>query len=230
MITLRKAEDRGYANHGWLKSYHSFSFANYYDPNYLGFKSLRVINEDRVSPGAGFSTHGHRDMEIITYVLEGALEHQDSLGNGSIIQPREIQRMSAGTGIFHSEYNASATDLVHFLQIWLIPQEKGITPSYAQQKLAQGESFQLLAAPTAQAGAVQINQDVWLYRGQLAQAEVLNYTLAPGRAAWLQVTRGSCDLNGIILAPGDGAAVEEINNLEGKGLQENTEFLLFDLS
>jgi redox-sensitive bicupin YhaK (pirin superfamily) len=230
MITLRPSQARGYANHGWLKSYHSFSFANYYDPNYLGWRSLRVINEDRVSPGAGFDTHGHRDMEIITYVLEGSLEHKDSLGNGSIIKPGEIQRMSAGTGIFHSEYNASPSELVHFLQIWILPSEKNLEPSYEQQAIATGKNLQLLASSQPTPGALKIHQDVSLYRGLLAPGDRLTYPLAPNRYPWIQMVRGSLQLEDLTLSAGDGAAIEATPQLELVAQESQTEFLLFDLA
>ncbi len=232
MINVRKSQERGHANHGWLDTYHTFSFANYYDPNYLGFRSLRVINEDRVSPGAGFDTHGHRDMEIITYVLEGALEHKDSIGNGSIIQPGKVQRMSAGTGISHSEFNPSQTDAVHLLQIWILPDIKALEPSYEEKifdldKVSGG--LQLIAAPHGKNGAVTVHQDLNLYTGILEAENSLSYQLQPQRYGWIQVARGKVDLNGISLRSGDGAAISEETSLVVEAT-EDTEFLLFDLA
>ena len=231
MIVVRKAEERGHANHGWLNTYHTFSFANYYDPNYLGFKSLRVINEDRVIAGAGFGKHGHQDMEIITYVLKGALEHQDSIGTGSIIKPGEVQRMSAGTGILHSEFNASKTDPVHFLQIWILPDKKGIEPSYEQQKFDLEKTsgkLQLIAAPDGRDNAVAVHQDMSLYAGILDTGDRVSYTLKPQRHAWVQVARGAIDLNGNFLNTSDGAAISEETELTIEAKQK-AEILLFDL-
>lgn len=232
MITLRKAEERGHANHGWLNTYHTFSFANYYDRDYLGFRSLRVINEDRVEPGGGFPTHGHRDMEIITYVLNGALEHKDSLGNGSIIQPGEVQRMSAGTGILHSEYNPSKTDAVHLLQIWLLPDTQNLEPSYEQKQFAIADNpgqLHLVAAPNGKNGAVTVHQDVELYAGILSPGETITYNLSPQRHAWLQVAQGSILLNEHLLKAGDGVAVSDEEKLSITA-QEQASILLFDLS
>ncbi len=232
MIVLRKAEDRGQANHGWLQTAHTFSFANYYDPNYLGFKSLRVINEDHVAPEGGFSTHGHQDMEILTYVLEGALEHKDSLGNGSMIQPGEIQRMSAGTGIFHSEFNPSHSDPVHLLQIWILPAQKGLDPSYQQQQLDFNSSsgkLHLIASSEEKEGTVTVHQDVKVYAGKLPAGDRLVYDLASHRYAWIQVARGSILLNGMPLEAGDGAAVSQETQLKIEATQA-AEILLFDLA
>jgi redox-sensitive bicupin YhaK (pirin superfamily) len=231
MIAIRQAQERGHAEHGWLNTYHTFSFANYYDPNYLGFRSLRVINEDRVTAGAGFGTHGHRDMEIITYVLEGALEHKDNIGNGSIIQPGEVQRMSAGTGIFHSEFNPSTTNPVHFLQIWIIPNKKGIKPSYEQQKFAlekKSGTLQLIASPSGEKESVTVHQDVKLYAGILEPNDRISYSLAPKRHVWIQVTRGAIEVNGVTLNTSDGAAISEENELNLVA-KEKAEILLFDL-
>lgn len=231
MLAIRKAEDRGHANHGWLDTYHTFSFANYYDPKYMGFRTLRVINEDRVSPGAGFGTHGHRDMEIITYVLEGALEHKDSLGNGSIIQPGEVQRMSAGTGIQHSEFNHSKTKPVHLLQIWLLPETKGIPASYEQKEFVlanKRNTLRLVAAKDGRDGAVSINQDVDLYATVLEPGEQVSHALKPQRHAWVQVARGSILLNGIALDKGDGAAISEETRVVIEATTD-AEVLLFDL-
>jgi hypothetical protein len=232
MIAIRKAEERGHANHGWLNTYHTFSFANYYDPYYSGFRSLRVINEDRVTPGAGFGTHGHRDMEIITYVLEGALEHKDSIGTGSIIKPGEVQRMSAGTGILHSEFDPSKTDPVHLLQIWILPDKKGLQPSYEQQKFELEKTagkLQLIAAPDGRDGAVTVHQDVSLYAGILDTGDRVSYSLKPQRHAWIQVARGSVELNGVLLDTSDGAAISEETELTIEAMQK-AEILLFDLA
>ena len=231
MIQLRKAEDRGHANHGWLDSYHSFSFADYHDPAHMGFSVLRVINEDRVQPGAGFPTHGHRDMEIISYVLEGALEHQDSLGNGSVIRPGDVQRMSAGTGVRHSEFNASKTEAVHFLQIWLLPKSHGIAPGYEQKHFAPEEidnRLRLVASPDGRDGSVTIHQDTWLYAARLNGTGGVSHALASGRRAYVQVARGAVSANGERLATGDGARVE---NEPAVKLTANgsAEVLLFDL-
>lgn len=232
MITIRKAEERGHANYDWLDTYHSFSFANYYDPQYLGFRSLRVINEDRVSPGAGFGKHGHRDMEIITYVLEGSLEHKDSLGNGSIIQPGDVQRMSAGSGILHSEFNPSRIDPVHLLQIWIIPDKTGLPPTYEQQKFDLEKSvgqLQLIASPDGREGSVTVHQDVKVWAGRLKGGDRLSYSLAPQRHAWLQVAKGAITLNGIPLETSDGGAMSEETELAIAAITE-AEFLLFDLA
>jgi len=232
MITLRPGSDRGHANHGWLDSYHTFSFANYYDPEHMGFRALRVINEDRVHPGRGFGAHGHRDMEIITYVLEGALEHKDSLGNGAIITPGEVQRMSAGTGIVHSEFNPSETDSVHLLQIWILPNQQGLEPSYEQRMfpLAERQSqLRLIASSDARDGAVKIHQDVDLYSSVLKAGDRLSYQLQPNRYGWLQVARGAVNLNGHALQAGDGVAVNEAELLK-VSTDSGAEILLFDLA
>ena len=232
MITVRKSEARGHANHGWLDSYHTFSFASYYDPNYMNFRSLRVINEDVVSPGKGFGTHGHSDMEIITYVLEGALEHKDSLGTGAVIKPGEVQRMTAGTGIQHSEFNHSQTDPVHLLQIWLLPDTKGLSPSYEQRdfSLAQRRGkLRLVAARDARDGAVKVHQDVDLYAAVLDKGSRVSHALGPNRHAWVQVARGSVLLNGLTLENGDAAAVSDEAEVVIEAA-EDAEFLLFDLA
>lgn len=231
MITIRKAEDRGHANHGWLNTYHTFSFANYHNPKQMGFRSLRVINEDTVSPGAGFGTHGHRDMEIITYVLKGALEHKDSLGTGSIIKPGEVQRMSAGVGITHSEYNHSQTDPVHLLQIWLLPEANGLPASYEQRAFEHAKNpgkLHLVAAKDGREGSVTVHQDVDLYAVVLEPNQQVAYTLHPQRHAWIQVARGEVRLNGLPLLQGDGAAISEENLV----IEATTdaEILLFDLA
>lgn len=232
MITIRKAEDRGHANHGWLDSYHTFSFANYYDPSYMGFRSLRVINEDRVSAGAGFGTHGHRDMEIITYVLEGELEHKDSIGTGSVIKPGEVQRMSAGTGIMHSEFNHSKTDSVHLLQIWLLPEKQGLPASYEQHDFSPAKTpgkLHLVAAKDGREGALTVHQDADLYAAVLEPNQSVSYTLKPQRHAWIQVARGAISLNGLLLEKGDGVAISEETEIVIEATTD-AEFLLFDLA
>ncbi|WP_293336696.1 pirin family protein [Microcoleus sp. CAWBG58] len=232
MIAVRKSEARGHANHGWLDSYHTFSFANYYDRNYMNFRSLRVINEDVVNPGKGFGTHGHSDMEIITYVLEGALEHKDSLGTGAVIKPGEVQRMSAGTGIQHSEFNPSQTDRVHLLQIWLLPDTNGLEPSYEQRDFPLTErrgKLRLVAARDARDGAVKVHQDVDLYAAVLDKNSRVSHVLQPNRHAWIQVARGAVLLNGLTLEKGDGAAVSDEAELVIEAAQD-AEFLLFDLA
>ncbi|MBE9125938.1 MULTISPECIES: pirin family protein [unclassified Coleofasciculus] len=231
MIKLRKAQERGHANHGWLDTYHTFSFANYYDPNYMGFRSLRVINEDRVSPGKGFGTHGHRDMEIITYVLEGALEHKDNIGNGSVIYPGDVQRMSAGTGILHSEFNHSQSESVHLLQIWLLPKTTGISPSYEQHNFGLAKNpgqLRLIAAPDGRDGAVTVHQDVNLYAAILLKGDRISHSLQPQRHAWVQVARGAVTLNGLSLEQGHGAAISDETDL-AIAATEDAEILLFDL-
>ncbi|HLO47906.1 MAG TPA: pirin family protein [Kamptonema sp.] len=232
MITIRKGEDRGHANHGWLNSYHSFSFASYYDPNQMGFRALRVINEDTVRAGAGFGTHGHQDMEIITYVLEGALEHKDSIGNGEVIKPGEVQRMSAGTGIQHSEFNHSKTEPVHFLQIWLLPDTKGLPPSYEQRDFDVEHNpgkLRLVAAKDSRDGAVKVNQNVDLYAAALENSDRVSHSLKPNRHAWVQVARGAITLNGLPLKNGDGAAISDESDLVIEATAK-AEILLFDLA
>ncbi|MCI0355585.1 MAG: pirin family protein [Acidobacteria bacterium] len=232
MITRRASADRGHVQHGWLDTYHTFSFDTYYDPAHTHFRALRVINEDRVAPGAGFPMHAHRDMEIITYVLEGALEHKDSLGNGSTIRPGDGQRMSAGTGIRHSEANASKTDPIHLLQIWILPEKKGLAPGYEQKSFPPEEKrgrLRVIAARDGRDGAVTIHQDVSLYASLLAPGQQVEHQLDPGRHAWLQVARGAVTLNGTKLDQGDGAAVSDEGKLTISAGQE-AEVLLFDLS
>ncbi len=233
MITVRRSQERGGADHGWLNTRHTFSFDTYHDPRHMHFRALRVINEDVVEPGAGFPTHPHRDMEIITYVLEGALQHKDSLGNGSIIRPGDGQRMSAGTGIQHSEFNASKTEPVHLLQIWIMPEGKGIEPGYEQKAFSEAEKrgrLKLIAARGGQNGAVNVHQDVSLYVALLDNKQKVEHTLAPGRHAWLQVAKGSVDLNGTRLEQGDGAAVSDEQKLAIAGAKDGAEILLFDLA
>ena len=231
MVKIRKAKERGHFDHGWLDTYHTFSFADYWDPRHMSWGPLRVINEDRVAGGTGFPTHGHRDMEIITYVLEGALEHRDSLGTGSVIRPGEVQRMSAGTGVRHSEFNASKTEPVHLLQIWIEPSRTAIAPGYEQKTFPEGERrgrLRLIAAADGRDGAVTINQDAAVYATTLARGERVEHVLAPQRLAWLQVARGALLLNGERLDQGDGAAVDHERRLEIEAL-EPAEALLFDL-
>ena len=231
MITLRPSSDRAHANHGWLDSYHTFSFANYYDPNHMGFRALRVINEDQVQPGRGFGTHSHRDMEIITYVLEGAVEHKDSLGNGAVITPGEVQRMSAGTGIMHSEFNPSQTQPVHFLQIWILPDRQGLQPSYEQRAFGEERQgkLRLIAAKDGRDGAVTIHQDADLYSAVLQPGEQVSHQLQPNRYGWLQVARGAASLNGYDLKAGDGVAVSDAELLK-ISTDTEAEILLFDLA
>lgn len=231
MITLRSHNQRGHADHGWLNTYHTFSFANYYDPNHMGFRVLRVINEDRVQPGEGFGTHGHRDMEIITYVIEGGLEHRDSMGTNSVIRPGEIQRMSAGRGVTHSEYNASNTEPVHFLQIWLLPERAGGEPSYAQKMFSIEERTNRLApiiTHDGRGGSVTIQQKVDLYSTILEEGTEVTHNLATGRHAYAQVVRGAIELNGIPMTAGDGAAISEETALKLQAVTA-AEVLLFDL-
>jgi redox-sensitive bicupin YhaK (pirin superfamily) len=228
MIRVRRAEERGHFDHGWLNTYHTFSFADYHDPDFMGFRSLRVINEDRVEAGRGFGTHGHRDMEIISYVLEGELGHGDSMGTGSVIRPGEVQRMSAGTGVMHSEKNASAMP-VHFLQIWIQPERSGITPSYEQKAFPASERenrLRLVASHDGRDGSLTIHQDVDLYTTTLRDASV-TFDFRPNRYGWLQVARGFIKLNGQELRAGDGAAIEKESQVTIAG---DGEALLFDLN
>ena len=232
MTTRRQAEDRGHFDHGWLNTYHTFSFADYYDPAHMGFRQLRVINEDRVQPGRGFGTHAHQDMEIITYVLEGAIEHKDSLGTGSVIRPGEVQRMSAGTGVTHSEYNASKSEPVHFLQIWILPERRGLAPGYEQKRLADEEKrgrWRLIAARDGREGAVTVHQDVDLYAAIIGADQPLTYQLRPGRYAWVQVARGAVLLDGVRLQAGDGAALSNEPAVTVTA-ERSSEVLLFDLA
>jgi hypothetical protein len=232
MITLRPAQERGHADHGWLDTHHTFSFSSYFDPRHMGFRHLRVINEDRVQGGEGFGTHPHRDMEIITYVLDGALEHRDSMGNGSVIRPGDVQRMSAGTGVTHSEFNHSSLEPVHFLQIWILPRQPGLTPSYEQRTFPIADRrgrLRLIAARDGRDGAVTVHQDVDLFASVLEPGEQVAHMLEPGRHAWLQVARGEVTLNGRPLNAGDGAAVSEEQRLDIDARQ-SAEVLLFDLA
>ena len=231
MISIRRKEDRGHANHGWLDTYHTFSFADYYDADYMGFSVLRVINQDRVSPGKGFQTHGHENMEIITYVLEGVLEHKDSMGTSSQIRPGEVQLMSAGTGVQHSEFNASSTEPLTLFQIWILPQKTGTEPRYEQRFFSETERrgrLKLVVSLDGRDGSLTIGQNISLYATLLSEGESLEYPLPPDRCAWLQVARGTLTLNGEELGPGDGAGIpkEKVLRLEGKS---EAEVLLFDL-
>jgi redox-sensitive bicupin YhaK (pirin superfamily) len=231
MITVRKAADRGRSQHDWLDSRHTFSFADYYDPAHVAFSKLRVINDDRVAPGRGFGTHGHRDMEILSYVVEGAIEHKDSLGTGSVIRPGDVQRMTAGTGVRHSEFNPSATDPVRFLQIWILPQAEGLTPGYEQRTFPPAEKrgrWRLVAAPDGRDGSVTLHQDVLLFAGCFERGEEASLSLAAGRKAWVQVARGAISVNGTRLEEGDGAAVEGEPQL-GFADGASAELLAFDL-
>jgi redox-sensitive bicupin YhaK (pirin superfamily) len=232
VIRIRKSDERGHFSHGWLDTYHTFSFDHYYDPNFMGFRSLRVINEDRVQPGMGFPTHPHSDMEILTYLLEGALQHRDSMGTGSIIRPGELQRMNAGTGITHSEFNASRTEPVHLLQIWLLPERKGLKPSYEQKAFPEAERrgrLRLVASHDGRDGSLTVHQDVSLYAGLLEPGQKVTHRLEPGRSAWVQVARGKVQMNGSALEVGDGAAISKQQEIE-LGSEDAAEILLFDLA
>jgi redox-sensitive bicupin YhaK (pirin superfamily) len=235
MITIRPANERGHFDHGWLDTYHTFSFADYYDPKHMHFRSLRVINDDRVDPGRGFGMHPHNDMEIVTYVLEGELAHKDSMGTGSTIVPGEVQRMSAGTGILHSEFNHSKSDAVHLLQIWIMPEQRGIDPSYEQKFFADIEKlnrFRVVASRDGRDGSVKINQDASIHATLLEDGKSATYTLGKGRYAWLQVARGSVTLNGKTLNAGDGASISDETEitLTGNIAGKKAEVLLFDLA
>jgi quercetin 2,3-dioxygenase len=232
MITIRPSGERGHAQHGWLESRHTFSFADYHDDAHMGFRALRVINEDRVEPGMGFGTHGHRDMEIISYVLDGALEHKDSLGTGSVIRPGDVQRMSAGTGVRHSEYNASKTAPVHFLQIWIVPAKNGLAPSYEQKHFEPGSlrgALRLVASPDGRDGSVTVHQDVTIHAARLGAGESATHAIATGRHAWIHVVRGHANVNGHALAAGDAAALSSEAEARIEGIAD-AEVLLFDLA
>lgn len=231
MIYVRKSGERGHFDHGWLKTFHSFSFADYYDPEFMGFSALRVINEDFVAPGQGFGTHGHRDMEIVTYVLEGALEHKDSMGTGSVIRPGEVQRMSAGRGVLHSEFNASKDSDVHLLQIWILPEARGLAPSYEQKAFGDEEKLnrlRIVASNDARQGSVRIHQDAAIYASVLEEGKTLEHRLDRKRGYWVQVARGELELGSQTLQAGDGAALREEELLKFRGVKR-AEFLLFDL-
>ncbi|HKA45723.1 MAG TPA: pirin family protein [Burkholderiales bacterium] len=231
MLTVRKAEERGHANHGWLDTWHTFSFADYHDPREMGYGPLRVINDDTVRPGAGFGTHGHRDMEILTYVLEGGLEHKDSMGNGSVIRPGNVQRMSAGTGVRHSEFNASRDEPVHFLQIWIEPNVRGVPPGYQEKHFTEAEKrgrLRLIASPDGRQGSVSIHQDALVYAGMLGPDDAVSQNVAPGRRAYLHVARGRVDVNGVALKAGDGLKIAREDTVKlDRGA--DAEVLLFDL-
>ena len=231
MISLRPSRERGHANHGWLDSWHSFSFAEHYQPDRLGFRALRVINDDRVQPARGFGSHAHHDMEIITYVLSGELAHKDNMGNGSIIRPGEVQRMSAGTGVVHSEMNPSRTQPVHFLQIWIVPDRAGRRPGYEQKTFSVEDrrgKLRLVASPDGRDASVTIHQDALVHVGLLERGERASYTLRPRRHAWLQVARGSVQVNGQPLREGDGAAISDESRVDVEA-EDSSEVLLFDL-
>jgi redox-sensitive bicupin YhaK (pirin superfamily) len=230
-MKVRKANERGHAEHGWLDTYHTFSFADYYDPQWMGFRSLRVINDDLVMPGMGFGTHPHRDMEIITYILSGSLQHKDSMGNGRIIKPGEVQYMSAGTGVQHSEFNPSKDEAVHLLQIWIQPDRKGVTPRYAEKSLADASNgkLHLMTSKTGRDGSIAIHQDADLWLGKLAVGSSVTHKLAPGRNVWLHVAEGEVSLNGKTLEGGDAAAVSEESSLNLSATKPS-QVLLFDLN
>jgi redox-sensitive bicupin YhaK (pirin superfamily) len=232
MITIRRANDRGHAQHGWLESRHTFSFADYYDPQHMGFRALRVINEDRVQPGMGFGTHGHKDMEIISYVLGGALEHKDSLGTGSVIRPGDVQRMSAGTGVRHSEFNASKSEPVHFLQIWIMPDKNGDEPGYEQEHFDDASlrsGLRLIASPAGSGGSVTVHADVTLHAARLGNGEQATHELASGRHGWVHVARGKLRLGEHELGAGDAAALSDESKIELVGV-DDAEVLVFDLA
>jgi quercetin 2,3-dioxygenase len=231
MQLLRRSNERGLADFGWLKSRHTFSFGHYHDPNHMGFGVLRVINEDRVAPGAGFDTHSHRDMEIISYVIDGALAHKDSLGGGSIIRPGELQRMSAGTGILHSEYNHSNSDPVHFFQIWIVPERGGVEPGYAQKSFSEVERqgrLRLMASRDGRGGALTLHQDVDFYGALLKSGETLSFKLRPARLAWIQLARGALDVNGLKVSVGDGLGLGGVTTITISATKD-AELILFDL-
>jgi len=231
MLKLRRAEDRGHANHGWLDTHYTFSFADYYDPRSMGFGALRVINDDTVAPGAGFPPHSHRDMEIITYVLEGAVQHQDSMGNGSIIKPGEVQRMSAGTGVTHSEYNASKTEPLHLLQIWILPSRSGLPTGYEQKYFSDAEKrgrLRLVASPDGADSSVRIQQNARMFASLLEGGQGVSHEFEKGRLGWLHVARGSAEVNGTSLKAGDGVGISDVAKLTIRS-KDRGEILLFDL-
>lgn len=232
MITIRKSIDRGRANHGWLDARHTFSFANYLHPDHMGFRALRVINEDVVAPGAGFPPHSHADMEIITYVVEGAVAHKDSTGGGGVIGPGEVQYMAAGSGVTHSEFNPSATDPLHLLQIWILPHTRGLAPRYEQRDIraSRDGGLALVASPDGRDGSIRINQDAALYAATLAEGAVIRPALGPGRFGWLQLVKGGLEVGGLIMQAGDGAKIEDVDAFEAQALAPGTELLLFDLN
>ncbi len=232
MMQIRKSEERGHTQQGWLDSHHTFSFANYYDSHFTGFHDLTVINEDRVIPGAGFGTHGHKDMEIISYIIEGALEHKDSLGTGSVLKPGYVQRMSAGTGVRHSEFNHSKTKPLHFLQIWIHPEKKGLKPSYEEKSFSADEKknqLRLIVSPKGTQSSLKINQDTLVYATLLDPGKTVSHILKPGRHAWVQIVRGILKINGKTLSAGDGAAFEEEQKIDLIAQKQASEALVFDL-
>ncbi|MFO0619711.1 MAG: pirin family protein [Polyangiaceae bacterium] len=231
-MRIRRSNERGHANHGWLDSHHTFSFADYFDPEHMHFRALRVINEDRVAAGEGFPRHGHRDMEIVTYVLDGALEHQDSMGNGSVIRPGDVQRMSAGTGVSHSEYNASKTDPVHFLQIWIMPDRAGHAPGYEQRSFSRedrADTLRVVASPDGRDGSVKLNQDAVIRAALLGKESAVEHHVAKGRHAWIHVAKGAVDVGGEKLASGDAAAIDDAGVVRIRA-SEPSEVLVFDLA
>jgi redox-sensitive bicupin YhaK (pirin superfamily) len=232
MIKIRRSSERGHANYGWLDTFYTFSFNTYHDPNFMGFRSLRVINEDFIEPAQGFPTHGHRDMEIVTYIVRGELSHKDSMGNGTTILPDEVQRMTAGTGVMHSEFS-SPTDQTHLLQIWILPEAKDLTPGYEQTAFPRDEKrgkLKLVASRAGTDGSVTINQDVSLYASVLANGETVIFEPAPERHVWIQLISGNLNVNGEVLRPGDGAAISDELRIEMSASTNETEFLLFDLN
>ena len=232
MITVRRSNERGHAEHGWLDSFHTFSFADYYDPAHMGFRALRVINEDRVAGGMGFGTHPHRDMEIITVVLSGALEHKDSMGSGEVIRPDDVQRMTAGTGVIHSEFNASSREPVHFLQIWLLPDRRGLRPGYEQKTFPRQDKagrLRLVASPDGADGSVTIHTDASLFAGVFDAGQTAEHALAPGRHAWVHVARGSARVNGTDVTAGDAVALSQERTVRIEGIDAG-ELLVFDLA
>lgn len=232
MITKRPSDERGHANHGWLDTYHTFSFAQYHDPEHMGFASLRVINDDTVAPGAGFGKHPHRDMEIVTYVIDGALEHRDSMGSGAVLRPGDVQRMSAGTGITHSEFNHNQDRPLRLIQIWIQPSDSGIEPSYEDRNFPHEEKrgrLQALVAPDGRDGAMRIHQDAAIFASILRRGDRVEHPLENGRSAWIQILRGDVTVNGVSLSHGDGAAITDETMLTVEGTGEEAEFLLFDM-
>lgn len=232
MIQVRPAAERGFADHGWLQTHHTFSFAHYYDPQYMGFRNLRVLNDDTVQPGEGFGTHGHRDMEIISYVVEGALEHRDSMGTGSVLRAGDVQRMTAGRGVTHSEFNHSKVDPLRFLQIWVLPEREGLEPEYEERNFSDKEKsgrLRLIVSPGGDEASLRIHHDTRVFASILEQGETVEHVLEPGRHAWIQVVEGELDLDGNALGRGDGASVsgEKVLRIEGR---DRVEFLLFDLA
>jgi hypothetical protein len=232
MMKIRRAHERGHANHGWLDTHHTFSFAHYHDPAFMGFRCLRVINDDTVAPGQGFGTHGHRDMEIVSYVLEGGLEHKDSMGTGSVLHPGHVQRMSAGTGVTHSEFNHSHDEPVHFLQIWILPERSGLTPEY-EEKVFTAEDKQgrlrLIVSPEGHDGSLRIHQDASIFASVLGEGDTVHHDLAANRHAWLQIAHGELRVNGETLSTGDGVAVTDETRITIEGLRE-AEVLMFDVA